>query len=91
MVEKCANPGCYASFHRLGEGRLFIKEVEGTPRNGREHSRRLCYGWLCESCCRTMTIIIETGKTIKVAPLPVSAPATRCEIFPSNRPDMTQT
>jgi len=73
MVDKCANPACCATFHRFGEGRLFIKEVEGAPRNGREHSRQLYCCWLCDSCCRTMTIIIETGKEIKVAPLPVSA------------------
>jgi len=80
MVEKCANPACCVSFHRLGEGRLFIKEVEGAPRNGRAHSRQLCYSWLCDSCCRTMTIIIETRKEIKVEPLPVSAPAVRAAL-----------
>ena len=80
MVEKCANPACRVSFHRLGEGRLFIKEVEGAPRNGRAHSRQLWYFWLCDSCCRTMTIIIETGKEIKVAPLAVSAPAARAAL-----------
>ena len=75
MVEKCANPACCATFHRLGEGRLFIKEVEGGPRDGRVRSRQVRYCWLCDSCRRTMTVITEPGKEIKVAPLPAPASA----------------
>lgn len=75
MVEKCANPSCSATFHRLGEGRLFVKEVEGASRDGRGRSRQLCYCWLCDSCRRTMTIVTERGREIKVAPLPAAQAA----------------
>ncbi len=75
MVEKCANPACSATFHSLREGRLFVKEIDSDPRgDGQEHSRQLHYYWLCHSCCRTMMVIAEKGKEVKVVPLP--APAT---------------
>jgi len=80
MVEKCANPACGATFHRLGEGRLFIKQVWGDPhyikqvwgdpRDGRGRLLQPRYLWLCDSCCRTMTVVSERGQKIKVAPLP---------------------
>ena len=79
MVEKCANPACSVTFHRLGEGRLFIKEVRGDPRDSRRSSRHTRYFWLCDSCRRIMTIVSETGKEIEVAPLPESASAARAE------------
>lgn len=28
MIEKCANPVCFARFHSLREGRVFVKEPE---------------------------------------------------------------
>jgi len=77
MVAKCANPACPATFHRLGEGRLFVKEVEVDPRDGRGCSRQLRYCWLCDSCRRTMTVVTERGREIKLAPLPSSASAAR--------------
>ncbi len=77
MVDKCANPTCSATFHRLGEGRLFIKEIDAGAGDGRARSREIRYCWLCDSCRRTMTVITERGKEVKVAPLPPSAPAAR--------------
>jgi len=79
MVEKCANPACSAAFHRLGQGRLFIKEVRADPHDGRG-SWHLRYFWLCDSCCRTMTIVGERGKEIKLARLPVSASGVRAAV-----------
>lgn len=77
MLEKCAYPACSATFHRLGEGRLFIREVEAGPRDGRVRSRQLCCCWLCDSCRGTVTVFTERGNEIKVAPLPVSRSAAQ--------------
>jgi hypothetical protein len=78
MVEKCANPACAATFRSLRNGRVFVKEAECGPRDGgRGHSRQPHYFWLCNSCCRTMAVITERGKGVKVVPLPASATAVR--------------
>jgi hypothetical protein len=76
MVKKCANTACSASFRSLRDGRVFVMEVEGAPRSGGSgRSRQPHYFWLCNSCCRTMTVVTEKGQGIKVAPLPASATA----------------
>jgi hypothetical protein len=64
VVEKCANPSCSSKFRRLSEGRLFVMEA------GVSHqSRRLRYFWLCNSCCRTMTVIVSKEDKITIASL----------------------
>jgi len=78
MVEKCANPACCATFRSLRNGRLFVKEVRvDTPSDGNRGSRQLHYFWLCNSCCRTMTVVAEKGTGIRVTPLPSRAIAGR--------------
>jgi hypothetical protein len=78
MVEKCANPACSATFLRLRDGRVFIEEIEALPASdGKKPSRQVHYHWLCNSCCRTMTIVAEKGRGIRVVPLPPSANAAR--------------
>ncbi len=78
MVEKCINPACSARFHRLRDGRVFVKEIEVDPTgDARTHSRQLHYYWLCNSCCRTMTVIAEKGKGVRVVALPASAAVVR--------------
>jgi hypothetical protein len=76
MVRKCANPACSVPFRKLREGRVFVVEVEGhLVSGGSGCSRQPHYFWLCNSCCRTMTVVVEKSLRIKVAPLPVSATA----------------
>lgn len=78
MLDKCANPACSATFRRLSDGRVFVTEVEaGYWTNPSGHARQLHYFWLCNSCCRTMTVIAEKGKAIRVVPLPTTAIAAR--------------
>ena len=78
MVDKCANPACTATFHRLSDGRLFVKEVPADfSSNGNGLTRQLHCFWLCNSCCRTMTVITERGKKAQVVPLPANATAAR--------------
>ncbi len=80
MVEKCANPACSAIFRRLRDGRLFVKEIQvqvDSPSDGKELSRQLRYFWLCNSCCRTMTVTTEKGTGVRVVPLPTTATASK--------------
>src|SRR5579864_6384932 len=67
MVEKCANPECSASFHSLRDGRVFVVEVED---DSADHAqpRRPRYNWLCNACCRTMSIVADEREGGKVAP-----------------------
>ncbi len=67
MVEKCANSACSATFHSLREGRVFVIEGEGGSQLEHGRSRELRYFWLCNTCCRTMTVVAEKGG-IKLAP-----------------------
>lgn len=77
MVDKCANPACSATFRRLRDGRIFVLEVERDSRSeGKGYSRQLRYFWLCNTCRRTMTVILENRKGVQVVPL-VSATDTR--------------
>ncbi len=64
MVHKCANPLCSVTFHRLGDGRLFVVEAADDRR-----SRRLEYFFLCNTCSRTMTVATKKGSDNVVVPL----------------------
>lgn len=78
MLDKCANPACSATFRSLRDGRVFVTEVEAdywSSANNRARQRQ--YFWLCNSCCRTMTVIAEKGKRFQVVPLPATATAGR--------------
>jgi hypothetical protein len=70
MVQKCANSECSASFHSLRDGRVFVIEVEDDSEPDHKHSRQLRYFWLCNTCCRTMTVVADKGhgNGTKVAP-----------------------
>lgn len=72
MLDKCLNPVCSAKFRTLRDGRVFVKEVDGGGRegNGSPRSHKLAYFWLCGSCCRTMTVIVQDGKGVRAMPLP---------------------
>lgn len=78
MIGKCANPACSARFLHLREGRVFVKEIEAVPTSdGKNRSPQPHYYWLCNACCRTMTIVAEKGKGIKVVPVLSSETANR--------------
>jgi hypothetical protein len=74
MVQKCANPPRSSQFHSLRQGRVFVKEVESNPdSDNKRRVRHLEYFWLCDSCCRNMTVIAEKGNGVRVEPLPAFA------------------
>ena len=72
MVQKCANPSCSARFLKLGVGRLFVVE---SPARG-QFRRQRCF-WLCDACCRSMTLLSKNddeGTTPTAARLPALSP-----------------
>jgi hypothetical protein len=78
MLDKCANPACSARFLRLGDGKVFVTEVDAIYHSdGSGHRRQRQHFWLCNSCCRTMSVTVEKGKKPQVVPLPESATAAR--------------
>ena len=80
MLDKCANSACSTTFRRLSDGKLFVIWTEADHHSsvsGSGHEYQ--YLWLCNSCCRTMTVSMERGKRPQVVPLPESATAARAE------------
>ena len=75
MLAKCANPPCFASFRYLHEGRLFVLDVsddagtDGRCRNERLEAHGLRYFWLCDTCHRSMTVVVRKGREAEVVRL----------------------
>jgi hypothetical protein len=44
-VAKCANPQCSAKFHRLGEGKLFVRPLQKAKNRSVQKA-----AWLCNAC-----------------------------------------
>ena len=72
MLDKCANPACSEKFRRLCDGRVFVIDVQNSA-SGTVRQRQ--YFWLCNSCCHTMTVILDRAKGVQVVPLPASGTA----------------
>lgn len=84
MVSRCANPGCYATFHYLHEGKLFVvgEHATGGPTtfSGAPHGVR-CF-WLCSQCSLTLAVIYDAHDGMRLIPAPAARPRTSCEVFP---------
>ncbi len=77
MLSKCANPDCSASFHYLGEGKLFEIRYQAESDADENLPRKLAAGrserfWLCDSCATSMTLGVDSAQ--KVILLPISKP-----------------
>src|SRR5450759_571829 len=81
MLDKCANSDCSAVFHRLRDGRLFAFDLRviqgratGSHSGPKTHGHQ--YHWLCNECCKTMTLASKDGSTVTVVPKqPISTPS----------------
>lgn len=73
MVSKCANPNCFATFHYLHEGKLFVvdEHAAGPLRAAPHHPR--CF-WLCSHCAQTLTLTYGEHGGIRVVPVHTGAP-----------------
>lgn len=70
MLDKCLNPTCSAKFRTLRDGRVFVKEIDCVPEgDGNARAHKLAYFWLCNSCCRTLTVIVQKGNGVRTVPL----------------------
>ena len=86
MLSHCANSRCSKPFLRLGEGKLFVVEAEGTARSGeptvpfspyaRRPPRRVERYWLCDQCAHSSTLVYERQQGIALVPLPMALRST---------------
>jgi len=75
MLSKCANPDCGASFHYLGQGKLYEirhePELVGPqllpPKKAAGRSERF---WLCTNCASIMTLAVDAARKVVLLPLP---------------------
>lgn len=73
VLDKCANPACFAEFRFLRNGRLFEIETECSgPREaeGKLHDskRRLEFYWLCDGCVELFVLRCD-GRHVTTVPL----------------------
>lgn len=74
MLSKCANPDCAASFHYLGQGKLYEIRSEPeavgpklvAPKKAAGRSERF---WLCNDCASIMTLAIDASRKVVLLPL----------------------
>ena len=64
MIARCANDACGAKFLYLRHGKLFSVEFGRT--DGRADAQ---HAWLCDRCCRKMTVVVGEGEKLKAVPL----------------------
>lgn len=80
MLQKCANPICYAQFRYLHQGKLFEVEIQyrngpsgdapGKLGNGKGHVE---WCWLCDQCAPHVSLRFDPGQgLVMVRPLAVS-------------------
>lgn len=73
MLSKCANPDCAASFHYLGEGKLYEIRNEPitrpqlvAPKKAAGRAERF---WLCNDCASIMTLAVDASRRVVLLPL----------------------
>ena len=78
MLTKCLNPSCVNQFRYLHEGRLF--PAPATDHVGCE------LWWLCDVCCRSMTVRVRDGKA-ELEPIPpLPQPRLTCAVGKCTHP-----
>ena len=76
MLSKCANPDCGATFHYLGEGKLYEIKVDRDrdPQPFKMSAGRAERFWLCDRCSSLMTLAVDASKKVILMPLPEAQP-----------------
>ena len=80
MLSKCANPDCGATFHYLGEGKLYEIRYDAQPKTPQAFKRaagRSERFWLCDQCSNLMTLAVDSAKKVILMPLPRTAPMVK--------------
>lgn len=79
MLSKCLNSHCSATFHHLGQGRLFRvdfneagrkRAMAGKPVVVSKHSKThpIEHFWLCENCAASMTLELSDAGEVRLVP-----------------------
>lgn len=78
MLSKCANPDCGATFHYLGEGKLYELKAEA-PQDPhfKKAAGRAERFWLCDQCSNLMTLGVDASKKIILMPLREQRPQAK--------------
>jgi hypothetical protein len=61
VLNQCLNPSCTALFRYLYEGRIFTVERFVTSADEKRTERQLEHYWLCETCSKSMKVVVENG------------------------------
>ena len=82
MLSKCANPDCGATFHYLGEGKLYEIRYDALPKSPQPQSFKRAAGrserfWLCDQCSNLMTLAVDSAKKVILMPLPRTTPLVK--------------
>jgi hypothetical protein len=80
MLSKCANPDCGASFHYLGEGKLYEIRYDAAPKSPQPFKKaagRSERFWLCDQCSNLMTLAVDSAKKVILMPLPRTTPMVK--------------
>ena len=83
MLSHCANSQCRKPFLRLGQGKLFLVESEGSTMDGefkpapsprkRVQPLRVERYWLCDRCAELWTLAHDRVYGVLLLPLPPPA------------------
>jgi hypothetical protein len=76
MLGKCANPTCAAPFRKLGSGRLFAFESVAIAQSVNSGSRTPVFFWLCEYCCLSLTLRLDSTGQLTLQRVPDGARIT---------------
>jgi hypothetical protein len=79
MLSKCLNSHCSATFHHLGQGRLFRVDFSDVGRkramagkpvviSKRSKTHPVEHFWLCESCATRLTIVLSDAGEVCLMP-----------------------
>jgi len=90
MLSHCANSQCSKPFLRLGQGKLFLVETEGTAKSAEltaprsPHApyppRRVERYWLCDRCAEVSTLVHDRHRGIVLVPRPHAPRSTSVEV-----------
>lgn len=83
MLSRCANPGCGKPFRYLNEGQMFVAEWANTGDTcelsdpaaslHKQWGRREMF-WLCDSCSRTLTLMVKGSEVVTMPRTKVPPP-----------------
>ena len=71
MMSKCANPSCSSVFRYLRDGKLFQVPAGASPKLASDSPKtpaRDEFFWLCGSCSRELTIIVDPIEGVRTVP-----------------------